>query len=115
MGEYLRKIDAMHHYYGRDPQGRKCIDCDHMLSGEYHDKHYYKCIVYGCTHSEATDWRKSYPACGLIGEPFPEHDKRIVDVLKHDRVRKVEQVEGQMEIEIEVKCSANITDQEEMV
>lgn len=97
--KYLRKAEAMHHYYGADPAGRKCIECDHLISGEYHDKRYYKCTVYGCSHSEATDWRKGYVACGLIGQPFPEGDKRIVEVLKACRIRKEEQLEGQMRME----------------
>ena len=96
----LRKIDAMHHYYGRDHCGRKCSECDHLIHGEYHNRTYYKCTVYGCTHSEATDWRKSYPACGLVDHDFPEHDKRIIDVLKHDRIKKTEQIRGQMTMEL---------------
>ena len=42
-------------------------------------------------------------------------EKKFVSLVFPSTIRKVEQVEGQMEIEIEVKCSANITDQEEMV
>ena len=70
----LRKIDAMYHYYGRDHANRKCEECEHLIHGNYHDKGYYKCTVYGCSHSEATDWRKSYHACGLIDKPFPAED-----------------------------------------
>ena len=95
----LRKVEAMYHYYGTDPDARKCCECDHLISGEYHDRRYYKCTVYGCTHSEATDWRKGYTACGLIGQPFPEGDKRIIDLLKAVRIRKTEQVEGQIKME----------------
>lgn len=95
----LRKIEAMHHFYGSDQKGRKCSDCEHLLSGEYHEKHYYKCSVYGCSHSEASDWRKSYPACGLIGKAFPEEDNRIIDILKRNPIQKhEEQIEGQISI-----------------
>lgn len=95
----IRKIDAMHHFYGIDPSERVCIQCDYLIWGEYNGKRYYKCKVYGCSHSEATDWRKSYTACGLISKPFPDGDKRIVDVLKHSRIKKTVQVEGQIGLE----------------
>lgn len=98
MEKQLRKIKAMHHYYGVDPKGRVCIECDHLIWGEYHDKRYYKCTVYGCSHSEATDWRKSYTACGLIGKSFPNEDNRIIDILKKKPIRKEEEIEGQLSI-----------------
>lgn len=94
----LRKIEAMHHFYGKDPQERKCAECEHLIHGYYHDRPLYKCTVYGCTHSEASDWRKSYNACALIDRPFPEDDKRIIDVLRRNPVRKVEQVPGQLDL-----------------
>ena len=98
MAERLRKIKAMHFYYGADPKGRLCIQCDHIIHGEYHDRRYYKCKAYGCTHSEATDWRKSYPACALVDKPFPDEDKRIIEVLKHNPVQTEKPIEGQITI-----------------
>lgn len=98
MNENVRKIDAMYYFYGEDPNGRKCIDCEHLISGEYHDKHYYKCTVYGCSHSEGTDWRKKYFACGLIGKPFPEDDKRIIDIIRHKPIKNYNPVSGQISI-----------------
>lgn len=98
MEKQLRKIEAMYHYYGRDTEERKCKECEHLLTGEYHNKHYCKCTVYGCSHSLATDWRKNYPACGLIGKPFPNEDNRIKDVLKYNPIQKEEQIEGQLSI-----------------
>ena len=94
----LKKIDAMHSFYGRDPQGRKCFDCQHLIYGKYHDRNYYKCTVYGVSHSEATDWRKSYGACRLIDKEFPECDKRIFEILKHEHTEKNEQLPGQVEM-----------------
>ncbi len=92
----LKKIEAMHYFYGFDHLCRKCVECDHLIHGEYNGKWYYKCKVYGCTHSESTDWRKSYSACGLVDHDFPEHDKRIIDILKHEQIQKVEQIPGQV-------------------
>lgn len=98
-GMTLRKIDAMHHFYGCDPLNGKCKDCPHLISGDYHDRKYYKCTVYGCSHSEATDWRISYDACGLIDHDFPENDKRVIDILKHEHIQKTEQLPGQISVE----------------
>ena len=94
----LTKIDAMHHFYGFDHLERKCEECDHLIHGQYHDKWYYKCTVYGCSHSESTDWRKSYEACGLVDHDFPENDMRVIDILKHEPIQKTEQIPGQVEM-----------------
>ena len=93
---YVKKIDAMHSFYGHDHLERKCEECDHLIHGKYNGKWYYKCTVYGCSHSEATDWRKSYDACGLVDHDFPEHDKRIKDILKSEQIRTDEQIPGQV-------------------
>ena len=71
----VRKIEAMHYYYGYGVGF--CKDCHHFREKEY-GRTYFKCLVYGDSDSEATDWRKSYIACGLIDKPFPEGDIRIV-------------------------------------
>ena len=92
----LRKIEAMHYFYGWDHLDRKCKECDHLIHGQYNGKWYYKCTVYGCSHSEATDWRKSYDACGLVDHDFPEHDNRIIDILKRQPIQQEEQLPGQI-------------------
>ena len=95
--KHIKKIDAMHYYYGVDPQYRQCHQCEHLLSGVYHNRRYYKCTVYGCSHSEATDWRRSYTACGLIGEKFPKGDRRIKDRLNYCQ-NDNKPIEGQISI-----------------
>lgn len=91
-----RKIDAMHHFYGYD--SGFCRECPHFVERKY-DRTYFKCSVYGTSHSAATDWAKSYIACGLIDKPFPADETRIVT-----RVSKVkednEQLPGQIAMEI---------------
>ena len=77
----LRKIEAMHSMFGILPE-KRCEDCSNLIQGDYHDRHYRKCTVYGATHSEATDWRKKYVACGMfdqvwVGKPIVETDRRV--------------------------------------
>ena len=71
----VRKIDAMHKYYGFG-SGR-CENCPHFKKKVF-DRTYHKCLVYGDSNSEATDWRSGYNACGLIDKPFPSDETRIV-------------------------------------
>lgn len=93
----LRKIDAMHHYYGL-ASGR-CENCPHFSEKRY-SRTYHKCLVYGDSNSEATDWRRGYQACGLIDRPFPEGDARIVKMITANR--DDEPLPGQMSIFDEV-------------
>lgn len=95
---HVRKIDAMLFYYGRALSGR-CGECPHLLEGEYHGRKYFKCTVYGLSHSEATDWRKSYLACGLINKPFPEGETRVKDRITRGNVQVV--LDGQIEMDLE--------------
>lgn len=66
-----RKIDAMHAEYGLSSAGR-CAECCNFVHGRYHDRCYNKCVAYGLSHSEATDWRAKYLACGLFNRPFDQ-------------------------------------------
>ena len=91
-----RKIDAMHHYYGYG--SGLCESCPHFEEKLYGRK-YFKCTVYGDTSSEATDWRKSYVACGLINKPFPKDEIRIIKRITHERDPE-EQLPGQMMMDI---------------
>ena len=53
----IRKIDEMHRRFGV-LQDKRCEDCSNLIKGRYHDMLLRKCLVYGATHSEASDWRK---------------------------------------------------------
>ena len=92
-----RKIDAMHILYGK---GEGCCDeCPFFCEGYYHDKKLFKCSVYGMTHSEATDWRKKYEACGLKDKPRPD-DRPVIDRLRGQRIlMENEQIKGQISME----------------
>ena len=93
-----RKIFAMHKLFGTCGVFR-CKDCSHLISGEWHDKRYHKCELYGLSHGEATDWRLSYQACGMFGiEQDMEHWVPILEQLKHEPKPVEPPIDGQMEI-----------------
>lgn len=94
----MRKIDAMHHYYGYGCG--TCESCPHFQDKGWYDKHYFKCRVYGTSNAESTDWRKGYTACGLIDKPFPEDERRIVDRIVASRAEE-KPIPGQMMMEFD--------------
>lgn len=91
-----RKIDAMHQMFGVLPD-KLCENCSNLIQGDYHGIHLRKCTVYGATHSEASDWRKKYVACGMYGKEYS--GRPIIDILKCSK-RDADNipVDGQMEI-----------------
>ena len=91
-----KKIDAMHALYGT--ADGTCKDCPHLISGRYHDRILHKCEAYGCTHSEATDWRLKYVACGLKNLPLPD-ERPVIDRVRGQREYVSEQIEGQITLE----------------
>ncbi len=58
----------MHSRFGFCP-GHKCAECSNLVQHLY-DTTYYKCMCYGESSSEATDWRKKYDACGLFNREY---------------------------------------------
>ena len=92
MADVLRKIDAMHHYYGYG--AGRCENCPHFAKKIF-GRTYHKCLVYGDSNSEATDWRCGYTACGLIDKPFPEDETRVVKRVIGRRDSQ-EQIPGQL-------------------
>ena len=93
-----RKIEAMHILYGTG-EGF-CDDCPFFHEGWYHDRHYFKCVVYGMTHSEATDWRRKYAACGLKHKESRPDERPVIDRLRGQKTHEEdEQIEGQISME----------------
>ena len=88
------KINAMYAVYGVG-SGR-CGDCPHLLEGFYHDRKYFKCLAYGLSHSEATDWRKKWLACGLIGKPLPDGERPVKERLMGRKMVDDEPLPGQV-------------------
>ena len=93
-----RKIFAMHKRFGTCGAFR-CKDCSHLIKGKYHDRGYSKCELYGMTHSEATDWRLSYQACGMFGtEQDMDRWVPVLELVKHEPKGPEPQLAGQMDI-----------------
>jgi len=50
--------------FGYGPDGESCKSCYHRLHVEVGNKHVYKCPEWILSHSERTDIRLKWPACG---------------------------------------------------
>lgn len=91
----LRKIDAMHQAFGVGHD--LCKDCSHFQIHMACSRKVFKCDVYGETSSEASDWRKSYKACGLFNKPWDGIS--IIEYLKHSPKKKNDlQIDGQLSL-----------------
>ena len=62
-----KKIDAMHKVYGVFVGG-KCKSCAHLEPHVNADctRCWYKCLMYGTSCGEGTDWRAGWEACNAI-------------------------------------------------
>jgi hypothetical protein len=60
------RIRTMHSLYGSTP-GKQCRECIHLVTKEYANN-YFKCNLTKDTGGPASDWRKSWPACGKFEE-----------------------------------------------
>ena len=91
-----RKIDEMHRRFGI-VSDKRCEDCSNLIKGRYHGMMLRKCTVYGATHSEASDWRKKYVACGMFNKEWKGTE--IIRTLRHSGMPKQPEqpLEGQMD------------------
>ena len=90
----LRKIDLMHKLFGEDPGMDKCEICNHLKKYQMKGRSVYKCECYGVTHSEATDWRLKYWACGLI---FKEYNGApVIKMMRKFQPKEDPQIVGQL-------------------
>ena len=74
-----RKLEVMHRHFGIATG--ICSNCPHFRRYTF-DKTYFKCEAYGLSHSEATDWRAKWQACGLINEELPDRWIPMIDKLE---------------------------------
>lgn len=92
----MNKIEAMHKQYGIT-LGAECGDCVNFRRYRA-NRVYFKCMAYGNSSSEATDWRCHYKACGLYNIAFDGTKTRpLIQTL--DRTKHKEPLEGQLKIE----------------
>jgi len=89
-----KQLERMHRLFGRD-HAQKCGTCCNLVSGRYHDRILQKCERYGLSHSEASDWAKSWVACGMHNVPLPEGERPVMEYADRGRVKAVEAVPGQ--------------------
>ena len=73
------KAERMRAMFGTRP-GAICKDCGYFREYTYRGKTYRKCIVYGITNSEASDWAGRWEACGLYPDRPYHGDKDIINV-----------------------------------
>ena len=98
-----RKITAMHREYGKDC-AHKCADCQNLCV-YMANKTCYKCAAYGVSSSAASDWAKSWTACGMYGHPARKGDTPLFERLKHaKRKADVEPLDGQISMWEEEKA-----------
>ena len=91
-----RKIDEMHRRFGALAD-KRCEDCSNLIKRKYNTVYFRKCTVYGATHSEASDWRKKYVACGMFNQEW--RGPEIIRTLRNSGMPKPEQpLEGQISL-----------------
>ena len=89
----LRKIELMHSFFGKT-NGMRCKDCNNLIRRFYHARAYCKCLCYGDSYSEATDWRVGYTACGLYNKEYT--GRKMVELVCH--AKENESIPGQISL-----------------
>ena len=89
----LRKNNRMYELFGRN-DAHECRTCNNLY-GE--PGGYYKCLIYGRTASEASDWRLSYKACGLYNKDY-KGDIPVINLNRGGKRGEDIQCEGQMSL-----------------
>lgn len=88
----MKKITLMHEIFGKG--AGVCGECNNLEECYGHQKKYFKCRIYGDSNSAATDWSKSWNACGIKNqEPRGAYP---IFKQKGDYKKPQEQVPGQM-------------------
>jgi hypothetical protein len=84
------KIGFMHGEFGAI-EG-KCKNCSNFKRWKYGDTYLRKCRVYGISHSNATDWKGGFQACGMynkspdgIGNLYKRNSRWRKNVAFEDR------------------------------
>lgn len=92
MAKQLRKIGSMHAMFGVEV-GHTCGECCNFVSRQYRSKILRKCRVYGMTHSEASDWAKSWTACKMFGHEY--NGRPVIEIIEKKKEPDIP-LEGQI-------------------
>ena len=89
----VRKIELMHQLFGKSENESdiclKCSNFKHRVGG------YSKCLAYGDTASEATDWKQKQQGCGLFNKSY--NGKPVVRLVRPKK-RLEEPIDGQISL-----------------
>lgn len=92
-----KKIDLMLKEFGRS-DGHSCSECSNLRLVSCGARSVYKCLVYGNTGSQATDWAKRYPACGMFNKKW--NKAPVMEFVQKQSHREDEyDLPGQMHME----------------
>lgn len=90
-----RKIDFMYKHFEK-AWGHRCGECSNLREKRW-DKVYRKCVVYGDSSSEATDWAQGWTACGMFCREYK--GRPIVELVERRRIEPAAPMEGQLSID----------------
>ena len=94
-----RKIEVMYAFFGRyaGREPKQCKHCCNFIRKKYSNT-YRKCLVYGDTNGESTDWKSGYEACGMFNQKY--NGIPIIELVKHQKKEKpVEHIPGQLSLD----------------
>ena len=92
MEKTLKKIEKMYHLFGKC-EGHKCKECNRLKKYEtYNYKKYYKCLNYGNSNSEATDWKINNMACGMFNKETEKEVIKIYIPAKQEKVKNENEI-----------------------
>lgn len=95
MNKTIRKIELMYRLFGHC-NGHSCGECSNLIE-KRRDRVYRKCIVYGVTNSEASDWAKRWNACGMFNLNYSGNP--IISVVRKKNDFGIP-MDGQMEMRL---------------
>lgn len=92
----MKKISAMYQWSGGADYCHTCYECRNCIKTRKGSRQVYKCLIYGNTNSEATDWKASYIACKAFNQDPPERPLIETGI---SRKKGNTEIEGQMTID----------------
>ena len=91
----MNKIQAMYKWSGGTDYRYLCHECSNCVKVQRGSQTVYKCLVYGNTGSQATDWRASNIACKYFGQAY---EGEPVISMGYVKEKEESQLKGQISI-----------------